>query len=181
MLFTSLSLSSQEKGLDQRIDEAFQPVSDFFGSVVFFEVAGYPFVILLLVGSAMFFTLYFGFPNIRHFWTSINVVRGKYDNLEKTSSDNNDGEVSHFQALATAVSGTVGNGNIAGVALAIALGGPGATFWMIVCGLLGMSTKFVECTLGVYFRDVDKDGVVYGGPMYYICLLYTSPSPRDRG
>ena len=79
-----------------------------------------------------------------------------------------DGEVSHFQALATAVSGTVGNGNIAGVALAIALGGPGATFWMIICGLIGMSTKFVECTLGVQYRDVDENGVVYGGPMYYL-------------
>ena len=159
---------AQEKGLDQRIDEAFKPVSDFFSDVVFFEVAGYPFVIFLLVGSAAFFTIYFGFPNIKYFRTSINVVRGKYDDVEKTDSDSNDGEVSHFQALATAVSGTVGNGNIAGVALAIALGGPGATFWMIVCGLLGMSTKFVECTLGVYYRDVDEDGVVYGGPMYYI-------------
>jgi len=159
---------SQEKGLDKRIDEAFKPVSDFFSDVIFFEVAGYPFVIFLLVGSALFFTLYFGFPNIRYFWTSINVVRGKYDDVEKGDSDSKDGEVSHFQALATAVSGTVGNGNIAGVALAIALGGPGATFWMIVCGLLGMSTKFVECTLGVYYRDVDNDGVVYGGPMYYI-------------
>ena len=159
---------SQEKGLDKRIDEAFKPISDFFSDVVFFEIAGYPFVIFLLVGSAAFFTIYFGFPNIRYFWTSINVVRGKYDEIEKTDSDSKDGEVSHFQALATAVSGTVGNGNIAGVALAIALGGPGATFWMIVCGLLGMSTKFVECTLGVYYRDVDDDGVVYGGPMYYI-------------
>tara|TARA_B100001113_G_scaffold75433_1_gene58885 strand:- start:1385 stop:2914 length:1530 start_codon:yes stop_codon:yes gene_type:complete len=159
---------AQEKGLDQRIDEAFKPVSDFFSDVVFFEVAGYPFVIFLLVGSAAFFTVYFGFPNIKYFWTSINVVRGKYDDVEKDDSDSDDGEVSHFQALATAVSGTVGNGNIAGVALAIALGGPGATFWMIVCGLLGMSTKFVECTLGVYYRDVDEDGVVYGGPMYYI-------------
>ena len=159
---------SQEKGLDKRIDEAFKPISDFFSDVVFFEIGDYPFVIFLLVGSAAFFTIYFGFPNIRYFWTSINVVRGKYDEIEKNDSDSKDGEVSHFQALATAVSGTVGNGNIAGVALAIALGGPGATFWMIVCGLLGMSTKFVECTLGVYYRDVDDDGVVYGGPMYYI-------------
>jgi len=159
---------AQEKGLDQRIDEAFKPISDFFSDVVFFEVAGYPFVIFLLVGSALFFTLYFGFPNIRYFWTSINVVRGKYDEIEKSDSDSKDGEVSHFQALATAVSGTVGNGNIAGVALAIALGGPGATFWMIICGLLGMSTKFVECTLGVHYRDVDEEGVVYGGPMHYI-------------
>ena len=112
------------------------------------------------------------------------MVRGKYDDLERVSvnyelavdgdikdtikDESEEGEVSHFQALATAVSGTVGNGNIAGVALAIALGGPGATFWMIVCGLLGMSTKFVECTLGVQYRDVGEDGTVYGGPMYYI-------------
>ena len=166
-LFT-LPVFSQEKGLDQRIDEAFQPVSDFFSQVVFFSIGENPFVIYLLVGSAVFFTLYFGFPNIRYFITSINVVRGKYDEIEKDGSNSKDGEVSHFQALTTAVSGTVGNGNIAGVALAIALGGPGATFWMIVCGLMGMSLKFVECTLGVHYRDVDKDGVVYGGPMYYL-------------
>ena len=166
----SSSLSfSQEKGLDQKIDEAFAPISDFFSEVVFFQIGEYPFVILLLVGSAMFFTIYFGFPNIKYFFTAINVVRGKYDDHDKSESDESgDGEVSHFQALATAVSGTVGNGNIAGVALAIALGGPGATFWMIICGLLGMSTKFVECTLGVQYRDVGEDGTVYGGPMYYL-------------
>ena len=167
-LLSSINLNAQEKGLDQRIDEAFQPISDFFSKYVFYPIGDYPFVIYLLVGSALFFTIYFGFPNLKYFWTAINVVRGKYDKLEKNDNDSKDGEVSHFQALATAVSGTVGNGNIAGVALAIALGGPGATFWMIVCGLLGMSTKFVECTLGVYYRDVDEDGVVYGGPMYYI-------------
>ena len=168
LFFSSITTYAQEEGLDQKIDDAFKPVSDFFSSVVFFEVFGYPFVIFLLVGSALFFTLYFGFPNVRYFWTSINVVRGKYDDIEKSDSKSGDGEVSHFQALATAVSGTVGNGNIAGVALAIALGGPGATFWMIICGLLGMSTKFVECTLGVHFREVDENGVVYGGPMNYI-------------
>ena len=175
-LFTLIAfpLNAQEKGLDQRIDEAFKPFSDFFSETVFFLIGDYPFVIYLLVGSAAFFTLYFLFPNIRYFGTAINVVRGKYDELEK--SDSKDGEVSHFQALATAVSGTVGNGNIAGVALAIALGGPGATFWMIVCGLIGMSTKFVECTLGVHYRDVDKDGVVYGGPMYYL-----SKGLKERG
>ena len=168
ILVLSSTLSfSQEKGLDQQIDEAFAPISDFFSNVVFFQVGGYPFVILLLVGSAMFFTVYFGFPNIKYFSTAINVVRGKYDDHDKDESSS-DGEVSHFQALATAVSGTVGNGNIAGVALAIALGGPGATFWMIICGLLGMSTKFVECTLGVQYRDVGEDGTVYGGPMYYL-------------
>ena len=175
-----------EMGLDQKIDKAFKPFSDFVSNVVFFEVFnGAPFVIVLLVFSAMFFTLYFGFPNIKYFGKAIGVVRGKYDHVDKPSSANSDlavdgdikdtisdeskqGEVTHFQALATAVSGTVGNGNIAGVALAIALGGPGATFWMIICGLLGMSTKFVECTLGVQYRDIGEDGTVYGGPMYYL-------------
>ena len=177
---------AQEKGLDQRIDEAFKPFSDAISSVIFFEIIGVPFVLILLVGSALFFTIYFGFVNIRRFPTAINVVRGKYDELDEghgaqnsdlaidgdivdtIKDESQDGEVTHFQALATAVSGTVGNGNIAGVALAIALGGPGATFWMIVCGLLGMSSKFVECTLGVQYRDVGEDGTVYGGPMYYI-------------
>lgn len=189
LLISPVLTFAQEKGLDQRIDEAFKPVSDFFSDVIFFNVwkdPDIPFVLILLVGSAAFFTIYFLFPNIRHFWTAVNVVRGKYDDVEgghhasETSmtidgdirdtirDESKEGEVSHFQALATAVSGTVGNGNIAGVALAIALGGPGATFWMIVCGLLGMSTKFVECTLGVQYRDVGEDGTVYGGPMYYL-------------
>ncbi len=189
LLFTivPMLIFAQEKGLDQKIDEAFQPISDFFSNVIFFEVFGTPFVLLLLVFSAAFFTIYFGFPNVRHFLTAINVVRGKYDDVDKAvveeaygdatpggdsietiRDESKEGEVTHFQALATAVSGTVGNGNIAGVALAIALGGPGATFWMIICGLLGMSTKFVECTLGVQYRDVDEEGTVYGGPMYYL-------------
>jgi AGCS family alanine or glycine:cation symporter len=177
---------AQEKGIDQQIDEAFKPFSDTISGIVFFPVFGIPFVLILLVLSALFFTLYFGFPNFRYFPTAINVVRGKYDHVdqgygvEKTDlpidgdildtikDESQEGEVTHFQALATAVSGTVGNGNIAGVALAIALGGPGATFWMIICGFLGMSTKFVECTLGVQYRDVGEDGTVYGGPMYYI-------------
>ena len=109
------------------------------------------------------FTIYFSVPGIRRFGLVINTVRGKYDDI-----DNHDGEVSHFQALATAVSGTVGLGNIAGVAIAISVGGSGATFWMIVCGLIGMSTKFVECTLGVKYRKLDSDGTIYGGPMYYL-------------
>ena len=166
-------------GIDTKIDQSFKPISDFFSELVFFKILDIPFVLILLVFSALFFTLYFGFPNIRYFKTAINVVRGKYDSIDsdnvkssvivdKHSDEEKDGEVTHFQALATAVSGTVGNGNIAGVALAIALGGPGATFWMIICGLLGMSTKFVECTLGVKYRDVGGDGTVYGGPMYYI-------------
>jgi AGCS family alanine or glycine:cation symporter len=177
---------SAEKGLDQRIDEGFKPFSDAVFNAVFFPVFGIPFVLILLVFSALFFTLYFGFPNIKYFGKAINTVRGKYDAIDgghkamdspitldgdvlhTIRDESKSGEVSHFQALATAVSGTVGNGNIAGVALAISLGGPGATFWMIICGLLGMSSKFVECTLGVQYRDIGEDGTVYGGPMYYI-------------
>ncbi|KAA3623791.1 MAG: alanine:cation symporter family protein [Flavobacterium sp.] len=183
--FITYAQESEDVGFDQKIDQAFQPVSDFFTQVIFFEIAGIPFVLILLVVSAAFFTLVFGFPNIRFFGKAINTVRGKYDEIDHHEvgdqaaavdgdirdtirDESKEGEVSHFQALATAVSGTVGNGNIAGVALAIALGGPGATFWMIVCGLLGMSTKFVECTLGVQYRDVDENGTVYGGPMYYL-------------
>jgi len=197
MLIMPFLSHSQEMGMDQKIDQAFKPVSDFFSKIIFFEILpDTPLVIVLLVMMALFFTIYFGFPNIRYFKTAINVVRGKYDDVEGGHSvgdqgadidgdgdiratirdESQDGEVSHFQALATAVSGTVGNGNIAGVALAIALGGPGATFWMIICGFLGMSTKFVECTLGVQYRDVGEDGTVYGGPMYYI-----SKGLKDRG
>ena len=185
--------STETVGLDQRIDQAFRPISDFFSNIIFFEIAGTPFVLILLVLSALFFTIYFGFINITKFTTAVNIVRGKYDDLDHATVGNSElaidgdivdtirdeseeGEVSHFQALATAVSGTVGNGNIAGVALAIALGGPGATFWMIICGLLGMSTKFVECTLGVQYRDVGPDGTIYGGPMYYL-----SKGLKERG
>ena len=175
------------RGLDERINEWFTPIANWWEGLILhnFPGTGIPTIIFLLVGGALFFTLYFGFINVRKFPLAINVVRGKYDaveghGLEKTEmavdgdipdtirDESQDGEVSHFQALATAVSGTVGNGNIAGVALAIAVGGPGATFWMILCGLIGMSTKFVECTLGVKYRDVGEDGTVYGGPMYYL-------------
>lgn len=180
------------KGIDQRINEWFQPITDAWSSIVFYTVtiAGQqvPLIVILLVCGALFFTLYFSFVNIRKFGLAIQVVRGKHDDIEKDAAEvvpgnlnvvdgdivdtikneSEHGEVNHFQALATAVSGTVGLGNIAGVAIAIAIGGPGATFWMIVCGLLGMSSKFVECTLGVKYRDIDKNGVVYGGPMYYL-------------
>ncbi|WP_044303090.1 alanine/glycine:cation symporter family protein [Rhodopirellula sallentina] len=186
--------SELPKGFDAQVDELFKPVADTWGGIVFFTVPvpglenPLPFVLILLVLGAAFFTIVFGFINVRLLPLAIQVVSGKYDAIEKegqdipkhvevyevdgdlvdTIRDEGEGEVSHFQALATAVSGTVGLGNIAGVAVAVATGGPGATFWMIVCGLLGMSTKFVECTLGVRYRDVDADGTVHGGPMYYL-------------
>jgi len=168
--FSNTSLFSQERGLDERINDAFTPVANWWEGLVLHNFPGteIPTIILLLVGGALFFTIYFGFVNVRRFPMAINTVRGKYDEIDDHGAEGEEGEVSHFQALATAVSGTVGNGNIAGVALAIAVGGPGATFWMILCGLLGMSTKFVECTLGVKYRDIGEDGTVYGGPMYYL-------------
>ena len=121
-----------------------------------------PFVVAWLFVGATFFTLFFGFINIRGFWHAIRLTKGDYDDVE------DEGEVSHFQALSSALSGTVGLGNIAGVAIAIAQGGPGATFWMIVVGLLGMTSKFTECTLGQMYRKVDDEGRVSGGPMRYL-------------
>ena len=181
---------AQEKGLDEKVNDAFMPFASWWEGFVLTSIPigeyNIPIVLILLICGATFFTIYFKFPSISQFPLAINTVRGKYDELdhhgvEKTDlnvadgdmpgtikDESKEGEVSHFQALATAVSGTVGLGNIAGVAVAIALGGPGATFWMVVCGLIGMSTKFVECTLGVKYRDVDENGTVYGGPMYYL-------------
>ncbi len=121
-----------------------------------------PFVLIWLILGAIVFTIYFKFINIKGFRLAIDVVSGRY------TDPNEKGEVSHFQALTAALSGTVGLGNIAGVAIAIGIGGPGATFWMIMAGLLGMSSKFTECTLGVKYRDIDYDGTVHGGPMYYL-------------
>jgi AGCS family alanine or glycine:cation symporter len=122
----------------------------------------FPLIVVWLVLGAIFFTFRMKFINVRGIKHAFELVRGKYDNPDDP------GEVSHFQALATALSGTVGLGNIAGVAIAITVGGPGATFWMIIAGLLGMSLKFTEVTLGVKYREVDEDGNVSGGPMYYL-------------
>lgn len=121
-----------------------------------------PFIVLWLIAGAIFFTIFMRFINFRGVKHSIDILRGRYDNPD------NPGEVTHFQALTTALSATVGLGNIAGVAIAITVGGPGATLWMVVAGLLGMSSKFVECTLGVKYRKIDENGVVSGGPMYYL-------------
>ncbi|MDP6446086.1 MAG: alanine/glycine:cation symporter family protein [Pirellulaceae bacterium] len=124
--------------------------------------SGLPLVVAWLFAGAVFFTLRMGFINFRAFWHAVRLTRGDYDDPSET------GEVSHFQALASALSATVGLGNIAGVALAIAAGGPGASFWIMVVGLLGMTSKFTECTLGQMYRQVNKDGVVLGGPMQYL-------------
>ena len=153
-------------GFDESINDITKPIADVIVQFVFFKIplfgAQLPLVVLWLVVGAVFFTVYMGFVNIRGFKHAIELVRGDYSN------PNDAGEVSHFQALATAVSGTVGIGNIGGVAVAVTVGGPGATFWLIVAGFLGMSTKFVECTLGVKYRTENPDGSVSGGPMYYL-------------
>lgn len=123
---------------------------------------GIPIVVLWLVFGAVVFTLRMGFINFRGFKHAVKVTAGKYDDPEDT------GEVNHFQALTAALSATVGLGNIAGVAIAVMAGGPGATFWMIIAGLLGMSSKFTECTLGQKFREVRSDGRIMGGAMFYL-------------
>jgi len=153
-------------GIDGIINNITAPLAKWLSSIVFFKISilgvQMPLVVLWLVAGSIFFTFYMGFVNLRGFKHAIQLVRGDY------TDPNSPGEVSHFQALSTAVSGTVGIGNIGGVAVAVTVGGAGATFWLIVAGFLGMSTKFVECTLGVKYRTENPDGSVSGGPMYYL-------------
>ncbi|MEM7643578.1 MAG: alanine:cation symporter family protein, partial [Pseudomonadota bacterium] len=157
--------AAEAVSLDQRVNDIFAGSTGWFVSLIFaplpFSVFGvsFPWIVLWLVVGATVFTFYFGFIQLKAFGHAIALVKGDY------SDPNDAGEVSHFQALATALSGTVGLGNIAGVAVAVGIGGPGATFWMIVAGLLGMASKFTECTLGVKYRNEYPDGHVSGGPM----------------
>jgi len=164
-LFASFSAFA-EMGIDEKINLAVKPFADAVAGAVFssFPVGGVqiPFVLVWLIVAATIFTFYFKFINLRAFKHGFELVRGDYHDPKAA------GEVTHFQALATALSGTVGLGNIAGVAVAVSLGGPGATFWMILAGFLGMSSKFTECTLGVKYRNELPDGSVSGGPMYYL-------------
>jgi len=181
---------SEDLTVSQRIDAAFRPIVEAMGSVLFWDPLSalglydplvydengkpvydkdgnqkeshIPLVVLWLLTGAIIFTVYMKFINIRGFKHAIDIVRGKFDDPDHK------GEVSHFQALTTALSATVGLGNIASVAIAISIGGPGATFWMILAGLLGMSSKFTECTLGVKYRKFDANGIVSGGAMYYL-------------
>lgn len=188
-----LSTNAMAMSMDEKINNIFARYTGWFAEMIFYKITisesiQVPWVLFVLVAGAVYFTVYFNFINLRGFGVSLKVVQGRYNNLEakhmvevsdsvsKVDGDNPDtvrveghsGEVSHFQALTAALSGTVGLGNIAGVAVALSIGGPGATFWMILSGLLGMSSKFVECTLGVKYRDINADGIVFGGPMYYL-------------
>ena len=150
--------------LDQKVNQAVADFTSPFVNLIFAPLPGtdFPWIVMWLVVGATVFSLYFGFVQFRFFGHAIKLVKGDY------SDPNDAGEVSHFQALTTALSGTVGLGNIAGVAVAIGIGGPGATFWMILAGLLGMASKFTECTLAVKYRNEYPDGTVSGGPMYYM-------------
>src|SRR5690606_18801813 len=191
LLLTPLLIFAQEQSTSEKIDIVFKKYTNWFVEAIFYEIPfsetfQIPWVLIVLIGGALYFTIYFKLINITGFATALRVVRGKYEDIEKHGADtlygdmtpneqenlietirddSADGEVSHFQALTAALSATVGLGNIAGVAVALSIGGPGATFWMIVAGILGMASKFAECTLGVKFRDVGPDGTVYGGPM----------------
>ncbi|MEM6413497.1 MAG: alanine/glycine:cation symporter family protein [Pseudomonadota bacterium] len=157
--------------LAQRIDTAFEPISNAINAIVFFSIdvfgVSLPLVLIWLVLGATVFTVYFRFINLRGFAHAVELVT-KPSNRRQNSGDNAPGEIPPFQALASALSGTVGLGNIASVPVAICLGGPGAIFWMILAGLLGMSSKFAECALAVKYRRFASDGRVLGGPMYYI-------------
>ncbi len=194
-VFTQESQTTAEESqmtTSEKINEFFEPIVAEMNKILFFDpfawigiydpvvyddmgnivldaagnpvTAHLPIIVVWLIIGAVFFTFYLGFINIRGFKLALNIVRGKYDD------PSHKGELSHFQALATALSGTVGLGNIAGVAIAIVIGGPGATFWLIVAGLLGMSSKFAECTLGVKYRKINNLGQVSGGPMYYLYM-----------
>ncbi|KPP85068.1 MAG: alanine or glycine:cation symporter, AGCS family [Rhodobacteraceae bacterium HLUCCA08] len=160
----ALSGPALAQSLDQRINDTFANATGWFVSFIFspFPGTSFPWIVAWLVVAATVFTVYFGLVQFRAFRHSISLVKGDY------SDPDDAGEVSHFQALATALSGTIGLGNIAGVAVAVGIGGPGATFWMILAGLLGMASKFTECTLGVKYRNEYPDGTVSGGPMYYM-------------
>lgn len=162
---------NENNGLDNQINEIVEPITSVIYNVVFYpwiygerdyNATKMPFVIILLLVAATIFTFYFKFINFRSFKLAFRTIKGKY------TAANAPGEITHFQALTSAVSGTVGLGNISGVAIAITIGGPGATFWMIIAGFLGMASKFAECTLGVKYRNIDANQKVYGGPMHYL-------------
>src|SRR6056297_358288 len=138
-----------------------QQLNDFFQNLHSY-LGGHEWFVFFLVGTGLFFTIYLKFPQLRYFKHAIKIVKGKFDRK------GDQGDTSHFQALTTALSGTVGTGNIAGVALAIHLGGPAALFWMLITALFGMTTKFVEVTISHKYRDILPDGSISGGPMYYM-------------
>ncbi|MEQ8465550.1 alanine/glycine:cation symporter family protein [Coleofasciculus sp. E1-EBD-02] len=166
LLFFPVRVLAQDtetsEGFLNAIDSVFSAIVAVLFKFLFYDIGGFPLIVLWLIVAGIFFTLRLGFINLRAFKHAIDVVRGRYDDPEE------EGQVSHFQALATALSGTVGLGNIAGVAVAIQEGGPGAMFWLTLAAFLGMTTKLVECTLGLKYRIERPDGTVAGGPAYML-------------
>ena len=144
------------------IDNIFGIFVGYIATVLFYKIFGFPLIVLILLIGAITFTFYFKFINIRGFLHSIDIIKGKYDNPDDT------GQISHFQALTSALSATIGLGNIAGVSVAVSLGGPGAVFWMMFIAIFSMTAKFVSATLAQLYRTVHDDGSVSGGPMYYL-------------
>lgn len=151
---------------DRTIDCYMKPVAQVSADIIFVAVPiggmQVPLIILWLMAIGIFTSVYYGFINFRCFWLSLQLLGGKYQSKDRA------GQISNWEALSTSLSGTVGLGNIAGVAVAVSIGGPSATVWMILMGFLGMTTKFLECSLGVKYRTIDAEGVASGGPMYYI-------------
>lgn len=154
------------ESIDHTINEAIKPLASAVSGFIFYKISLFgveiPLIVLWLVAAAVFFTVYLNFLSLRGLGHAARIVRGDY------AAPHHGGELTHFQALATAVSGTVGIGNIGGVAIVISVGGPGAVFWLFIAGFLGMSTKFAECLLGVKYRKINTDGTISGGPMYYL-------------
>lgn len=152
--------------IDETVNKFLTPYADALDSFIFYSISvgevEIPLIVVWLAAAALFFTIYFEFINIRGFKHAIRIVKGDFTN------EKDKGEINHFQALTTALSGTIGIGNIGGVAIVISIGGPGACFWLAVAGFLGMSTKFIECIAGVKYRKINEDGSVSGGPMYYL-------------
>lgn len=155
--------------LESAVDNAFASITKWSGEIIFWAPGDFPMplVVLWLLLGAVAITIYLGFIQFRGVKTAWETLRGKY------SSPDDPGEIPHYQALTSAVSGTVGLGNIAGVGAAVTLGGPGATFWMVLAGLFGMATKFAECTLGVKYREIRADGTVSGGPFKYLPVAFS--------
>ncbi|MGF1459911.1 MAG: alanine:cation symporter family protein, partial [Leptolyngbyaceae cyanobacterium] len=162
LVLFSVDFAHRLTQLNEGFDQALNFSINVLERTLFFSIGELPLIILWLLMGAIYFTLRMGFINVRAFNHALQVTLGRYDTPDEA------GEVSHFQAIATALSATIGLGNIAGVAIGIQLGGPGAVVWMTLAGFLGMSSKFVECTLAQQYRTVRADGTVAGGPMYYL-------------
>ncbi|SFU62994.1 alanine or glycine:cation symporter, AGCS family [Pustulibacterium marinum] len=203
-IFPIFTFAQESQSIGEKINDAFAEYTAPIVNTIFYPITisgkEMPIVIIILLLGALFFTIYFKGVNFRYMTVCLKTAFGKYDHLDAHVPADEDievkngeiqgavklegevpGEVTHFQALTASLSATVGLGNIAGVAVAIALGGPGATIWMILAGILGMASKFVECTLGVKYREIDSEGKIHGGPMYYLTTGFKEMGMKGFG